>query len=72
MKTISEHITSILAIIIVVAGIAFIFLTTFIPPKNQDSQGLIAMINFMSLVLGYYWGTLRNRQKAATTIKPKQ
>lgn len=70
MKSINEHITSILALLIMVSGIIFIFLTTFIPPKNQDSQGLIAMINFMSMVLGYYVGTLKGRQKA-TTVKDK-
>lgn len=72
MKAINEHITSILALLTMVSGIAFIFLTTFIPPKNQDSQGLIAMINFMSLVLGYYVGTMqRNKAKTATTNSVK-
>lgn len=68
MKTITEHIKSILALIIVCAGILFIFLNTFIPPKNPDSQGLIAMINFMALAIGYYLGSSTGGAKKDETI----
>lgn len=56
MKTLSENIKPILAILIIASTICYIFLTTFITTKSNDSQGLIAMIGFASGVIGYYWG----------------
>lgn len=69
MRVIRDNIKPILALIIIVSGIAFIFFNTFIPPKNPDSQGLIAMINFMSMAFGYYLGTSTGQSKKDDTIQ---
>lgn len=68
MKTFVENIKQILAFIVVVSGIAYIFVTTLIPPKNTDSQGLIAIVGFVNLVAGYYWGASQGGQKKDETI----
>lgn len=68
MKFISEHIKPILALIMVFGGLLYIYLTTFIPTKNSDSQGLIAIINFMSMAFGYYLGTSTGNSKKDETI----
>lgn len=69
MKNVRDNIKPILALIIVISGIAFIFFNTFIPPKNPDSQGLIAMISFMQLAFGYYLGTSTGQSKKDETIQ---
>ena len=69
MKIISEHIKPILALLMVCAGIAYIFLTTFMNVKATDSQGLIAIINFMSMSFGYYLGTSTGNSKKDETIQ---
>ena len=69
MKAISDNIKPILALFVMVCGMGYIFLTTFIQTKNQDSQGLIAMINFMCIALGYYLGTSTGTSKKDDLIQ---
>lgn len=69
MKTLSDNIKPIIALIVVVATIVYIFMTTFIPVKTQDSQGLIAMIGFAGSVLGYYLGYAQGAAKKDEIIQ---
>lgn len=69
MKAISEHIKAILALIVIISGIAYIFVTALIPPRNPDSQGLIAMVGFVNLVAGYYWGASQGGSKKDEAIQ---
>lgn len=69
MKTLSDNIKPILAILIMVSTIVYIFMTTFIPVKSQDSQGLIAMIGFAGSVIGYYIGYSQGAAKKDETIQ---
>lgn len=68
MKTLSDNIKAIIALIIIISVIAYIFLTTFIPVKSQDSQGLIAMIGFAGSVIGYYLGYSQGAAKKDEAI----
>lgn len=63
MKTILQHTREIIAILVVLSTITYIFLTTFLPVKTADSQGLIAMIGFMSGVLGFYIGNMAKNKE---------
>lgn len=62
----SKNIKEILSLIIVLATIIYIFLTTFMPVKTADSQGLIAMIGFAGSVIGFWLGGLAEKYKGKT------
>jgi len=63
----SKNIKEILSLLIVSATIVYIYLTTFIPVKTADSQGLIAMIGFAGSVIGFWLGGLAEKYKSKTT-----
>lgn len=69
MKNLADNIKPILAILIMVSTIVYIFMTTFIPVKSQDSQGLIAMIGFAGSVIGYYLGYAQGAAKKDEIIQ---
>lgn len=58
MKQVSEHIKPILALILVVGCLAYIFMITFIHKGDSNilSQALIAIVTALSTATGYYFG----------------
>jgi hypothetical protein len=64
MKTISDNIKSILAIIIVSSVILYLFMITWLVADNTvRSQALIAMVSLITGVTGYYFGHSQGASK---------
>lgn len=64
MKTLSEHIKSILALILITGGESYIFMITIISTDTTvRSQALIAMVSQLTGVTGYYFGYSQGASK---------
>lgn len=68
MKTISENIKSILALMIVIFGFSY-FLVCFFSERKPDPQIIIAIVGFIGSVLGYYFGASTGGQKKDDMIQ---
>lgn len=70
MKTFSEHIKPILALILVVGCLAYIFMITFIHKGDSNilSQALIAIVTALSTATGYYFGYSQGAAKKDEAI----
>lgn len=62
MKTISDNIKSIIAIIVVISSFTYFFVVSFTGIK-ADNQVLIAIVGTLGIVTGYYFGTSQGSQK---------
>lgn len=67
MKYISDHIKSILALVIVLSGLAYFFVDRFVDGSGND-QIVIAIVAMVSSVTGYYYGTTSGSSKKDETI----
>lgn len=64
MKTLSDNIKSILAILVVTGGESYLFMVTLISTDNTvRSQALIAMVGLLTGVTGYYFGYSQGASK---------
>lgn len=68
MKTLSENIKPILALLIMVSGIAYIFAISFSTTSNNVDQGIIAITALMAGISGYYFGYSSGAAKKDETI----
>lgn len=68
MKTLSENIKPVLAIMVVFFGFLYIYLITFLPNKSTDSQALVAVCTFLGIALNYYLGNTTGMAKKDETI----
>lgn len=68
MKTISENIKPILALMIVLLGFAYFFITTFSDTRPND-QILILIASLMTGAMGYYFGSSTGTAKKDETIQ---
>jgi hypothetical protein len=66
MKTISDNIKSILAIIIVVLAFGYYYLVAFFGVVND--QITIAIVGILGVVVGYYFGSSQGSAKKQDTI----
>lgn len=63
MKMISQYIKPILALLLVGGFIAYLFITSYIPPQNVNEQLQTALIGFVGLAIGYYLGSSTGQQR---------
>lgn len=68
MKFVSDHIKSILALLITTCTFAYFFVCEF-RDETPNDQIIIAVVGFMGLILGYYFGTTQNSSKKDETIQ---
>lgn len=68
MKTINEHIKSILSLIITVCTFGYFFLCELRDEMPND-QIIIAVVGFMGGIIGYYFGTTQSSAKKDETIQ---
>lgn len=68
MRMITDHIKSILALIITVCTFGYFFLCEFKDEPPND-QIIIAIVGFMGGIIGYYYGTTQNSSKKDETIQ---
>ena len=70
MKTISENIKAILALILVIGCLTYIFMITFIHKGDSNilSQALIAIVTALSTATGYYFGYSQGAAKKDETL----
>lgn len=68
MKTISENIKPILALMVVLLGFAYFFITTFSDTRPND-QILILIASLMTGAMGYYFGSSTGTAKKDETIQ---
>jgi len=68
MKYLTENIKPILALLVMVSGISYIFAISFIPTNNDVDQGIIAITALMAGVSGYYFGSSQGAAKKDETI----
>lgn len=67
MKFISDHIKSILALLITACTFAYFFVCEF-RDETPNDQIIIAIVGQMGLILGYYFGTTQSSSKKDDTI----
>lgn len=67
MKLIQDNIKPILALLVVILGFAYFFLSTFAEIKPND-QILIAIVGLMTGAMGYYFGSSTGAAKKDETI----
>jgi len=68
MKYLADHIKAILAMLVVILGFAYFFLSTFLNVKPND-QIIIAIVGSMTTALGYYFGSNTGSSKKDDTIQ---
>lgn len=68
MKYVADHIKSIIALTIIVSGIGYFYITTLAHISPND-QIVIAIVAFINMVLGYFFGTTQNSSKKDDTIQ---
>lgn len=64
----TEHIKSMIAIMVVVAAFFYFFITYFIGKGQADPQIIIAIVAALTQVLNYYFGSSQQATKQAETI----
>lgn len=69
MKYVADHIKAILAILVVVCGFAYFFITYFVGKAQSDPQIIIAIVGAMTTVLAYYFGNSQGSNKKDETIQ---
>lgn len=67
MKTLSDHIKSILALILIVLGFGYFFLCTF-GDFEADPQIIIAIVALMTNAVNYFFGSSTGGTKKDETI----
>lgn len=67
MKYVSDHIKSILALIIIIGSFTYFFFDRFSKTKGDD-QVIIAIVGMCSGVIGYYYGSTNSSSKKDETI----
>lgn len=67
MKYVSDHIKSILALIIIIGSFTYFFFDRFSDTKGDD-QVIIAIVGMCSGVIGYYYGSTNSSSKKDETI----
>lgn len=67
MKTINDNIRPIIALLVIVLGFGYFYLTFFWDEKPND-QILIAIVGVISGVMGYYFGSSTGATKKDETI----
>lgn len=68
MKSISDNIKSIIALIVVISAFSYFFIVAFTGIK-ADNQVLIAIVGTLGIVIGYYFGTSQGSQKKDEIIQ---
>lgn len=68
MKTINDNIKSILALIITVCTFGYFFACE-LRDETPNDQIIIAVVGFMSGIIGYYFGTTVGSSKKDETIQ---
>lgn len=72
MKTLhytADHIKAILAILVVVGGFSYFFITYFVGKAQSDPQIIIAIVGSMTTVLAYYFGSTQSSSRKDETIQ---
>lgn len=68
MRYVSDHIKSILALIIIIGSFTYFFFDRFSDTKGDD-QVIIAIVGMCSGVIGYYYGSTNSSSKKDETIQ---
>lgn len=70
MRSISDHIKPILALIIIIGGLVYLFTITLIQKddSNIQSQALIAVVSILSSTVSYYYGYSQGASKKDETM----
>lgn len=67
MNQVTEHIKSIIALIVVISSFTYFFLVAFTGIK-ADNQIIIAIVGTLGVVIGYYFGTSQGSSKKDEVI----
>lgn len=68
MKWISDHIKSIIALLMVSVTFAYFFVCE-LRDETPNDQIIIALVSFINIILGYYFGTTQSSSKKDETIQ---
>lgn len=74
MKNLQDNIKPILALIIVIGGLLYFFMITYLFRNNINvlSQVIIAMVGTLATATGYYFGYSQGAAKKDDTIAAQQ
>lgn len=68
MKYISDHIKSLISLIVVIAAFSYFFFTYFIGKAQADPQIIIAIVGALTTVINYHLGSSNSSSKKDALI----
>lgn len=69
MKTITQYIKPILALILVGGFMVYLFVSSYLPLAHINEQMQTALIAFVGLAIGYYLGSSTGQQRAIDALR---